>query len=153
MGMSRAGESLADWREPERNVHVLDWHERAHEFGPLGDGGTRARYRSQSDGQDSCGSRPGEVTRSLTEKRRRKSSRRLRRPTHSTQSLRRGAEAPSSERGESDQRRACEACFPAPPACDPCNVRTVQRCANGRMARTNRAAWLPAIRQPRRRSV
>ncbi|MBZ5559967.1 MAG: sigma-70 family RNA polymerase sigma factor [Acidobacteriia bacterium] len=27
------GESLVDWREPERNAHVLDWHERAHEFG------------------------------------------------------------------------------------------------------------------------
>jgi RNA polymerase primary sigma factor len=28
-----AGESLVDWREPERNARVLDWHERAHEFG------------------------------------------------------------------------------------------------------------------------
>ena len=26
-------ESLIDWREPERNAHVLDWRERAHEFG------------------------------------------------------------------------------------------------------------------------
>ena len=25
--------SLIDWREPERNLHVLDWRERAHEFG------------------------------------------------------------------------------------------------------------------------
>jgi RNA polymerase primary sigma factor len=31
-------ESLVDWREPERNAHVLDWRERAHEFGliPIG---------------------------------------------------------------------------------------------------------------------
>ena len=28
-----SGESLVDWREPERNAHVLDWRERAHEFG------------------------------------------------------------------------------------------------------------------------
>src|SRR5437899_5488972 len=28
-----AGESLVDWRQPERNAHVLDWRERAHEFG------------------------------------------------------------------------------------------------------------------------
>jgi len=28
-----AGESLVDWREPERNARVLDWRERAHEFG------------------------------------------------------------------------------------------------------------------------
>ncbi len=28
-----AGESLADWRQPEQNAHVLDWHERAHRFG------------------------------------------------------------------------------------------------------------------------
>jgi RNA polymerase sigma factor (sigma-70 family) len=27
------GESLVDWREPERNARVLDWRERAHEFG------------------------------------------------------------------------------------------------------------------------
>jgi len=27
------GESLVDWREPERNAHVLDWRERAHGFG------------------------------------------------------------------------------------------------------------------------
>jgi RNA polymerase primary sigma factor len=26
-------EPLVDWHEPERNVHVLDWRERAHEFG------------------------------------------------------------------------------------------------------------------------
>jgi RNA polymerase primary sigma factor len=26
-------ESLVDWREPERNAHVLDWRGRAHEFG------------------------------------------------------------------------------------------------------------------------
>jgi RNA polymerase primary sigma factor len=26
-------ETLVDWRQPERNTHVLDWHERAHEFG------------------------------------------------------------------------------------------------------------------------
>ncbi len=25
--------SLIDWQEPERNMHVLDWRERAHEFG------------------------------------------------------------------------------------------------------------------------
>src|SRR5437868_11768031 len=33
--------SLVDWREPERNAHVLDWRERAHEFGlvPLDDSG------------------------------------------------------------------------------------------------------------------
>jgi RNA polymerase primary sigma factor len=29
----RRGESLVDWREPERNAHVLDWRERAHTFG------------------------------------------------------------------------------------------------------------------------
>jgi RNA polymerase primary sigma factor len=27
------GTSLVDWREPERNAHVLDWRERAHAFG------------------------------------------------------------------------------------------------------------------------
>jgi RNA polymerase primary sigma factor len=27
------GMSLVDWREPERNAHVLDWRERAHAFG------------------------------------------------------------------------------------------------------------------------
>jgi RNA polymerase primary sigma factor len=34
-----AGESLVDWRETERNAHVLDWRERAHSFGlvPVGD--------------------------------------------------------------------------------------------------------------------
>jgi RNA polymerase primary sigma factor len=26
------GTSLIDWREPERNAHVLDWRQRAHEF-------------------------------------------------------------------------------------------------------------------------
>ena len=33
------GASLIDWREPERNAHVLDWRARAHEFGlvPLDD--------------------------------------------------------------------------------------------------------------------
>ena len=30
-----AGESLVDWRQPERNAHVLDWRERAHEYGLL----------------------------------------------------------------------------------------------------------------------
>ena len=25
--------SLIDWTEPEQNMHVLDWRERAHEFG------------------------------------------------------------------------------------------------------------------------
>ncbi len=31
--------SLIDWQEPESNAHVLDWRERAHEFGlmPIGD--------------------------------------------------------------------------------------------------------------------
>ena len=31
--------SLIDWQEPESNAHVLDWRERAHEFGlmPVGD--------------------------------------------------------------------------------------------------------------------
>jgi RNA polymerase primary sigma factor len=28
-----AGTSLVDWRQPERNAHVLDWRERAHTFG------------------------------------------------------------------------------------------------------------------------
>ena len=28
-------EPLVDWREPERNAHVLDWRDRAHEFGLL----------------------------------------------------------------------------------------------------------------------
>lgn len=34
--------SLIDWQEPERNAHILDWRERAHEFGlvPVGRGGT-----------------------------------------------------------------------------------------------------------------
>jgi RNA polymerase primary sigma factor len=34
-------EPLVDWREPERNAHVLDWRDRAHEFGllPLEDTG------------------------------------------------------------------------------------------------------------------
>jgi len=34
-------ESLVDWREPERNAHILDWRERAHEFGliPVEDSG------------------------------------------------------------------------------------------------------------------
>jgi RNA polymerase primary sigma factor len=34
-----ADPSLIDWREPENNAHVLDWRERAHEFGlmPAGD--------------------------------------------------------------------------------------------------------------------
>src|SRR6185295_12821186 len=34
-------EPLVDWREPERNAHVLDWRDRAHEFGllPLEDAG------------------------------------------------------------------------------------------------------------------
>jgi RNA polymerase primary sigma factor len=27
------GTSLVDWRQPERNVHILDWRQRAHEFG------------------------------------------------------------------------------------------------------------------------
>src|SRR5438105_8063199 len=27
--------SLIDWHEPERNAHVLDWRQRAHEFGLL----------------------------------------------------------------------------------------------------------------------
>ena len=32
--------SLVDWRAPERNAHVLDWRQRAHEFGlvPLVEG-------------------------------------------------------------------------------------------------------------------
>jgi RNA polymerase primary sigma factor len=39
-------EPLVDWREPERNAHVLDWRDRAHDFGlvPLDDtGGVEAR--------------------------------------------------------------------------------------------------------------
>jgi RNA polymerase primary sigma factor len=28
-----AAESLVDWDEPDRNAHVLDWRERAHDFG------------------------------------------------------------------------------------------------------------------------
>jgi RNA polymerase primary sigma factor len=32
---ARAGDSLVDWREPVRNVRVLDWRERAHGFGLL----------------------------------------------------------------------------------------------------------------------
>src|SRR5687768_4990074 len=36
---SSSTSSLIDWREPESNAHVLDWRERAHEFGlvPAGD--------------------------------------------------------------------------------------------------------------------
>src|SRR5215471_17960473 len=33
LASSPAGESLVDWRDPERNTHILDWRERAHEFG------------------------------------------------------------------------------------------------------------------------
>jgi RNA polymerase primary sigma factor len=35
-------EPLVDWREPERNAHVLDWRDRAHDFGlvPLDDNGS-----------------------------------------------------------------------------------------------------------------
>src|SRR5262249_35855243 len=29
----RAAEPLVDWHAPEHNAHVLDWHERAHDFG------------------------------------------------------------------------------------------------------------------------
>jgi RNA polymerase primary sigma factor len=39
-------EPLVDWREPERNAHVLDWRDRAHDFGlvPLDDNaGVEAR--------------------------------------------------------------------------------------------------------------
>ena len=38
---SDRGESLVDWREPEANAHVLDWRQRAHEFGlvPLEENG------------------------------------------------------------------------------------------------------------------
>jgi RNA polymerase sigma factor (sigma-70 family) len=38
-------EPLVDWHEPERNAHVLDWHERAHEFGlvPIDEHGTIER--------------------------------------------------------------------------------------------------------------
>jgi RNA polymerase primary sigma factor len=34
-------ESLIDWHDPDRNAHVLDWRQRAHEFGlvPVGDDG------------------------------------------------------------------------------------------------------------------
>jgi RNA polymerase primary sigma factor len=32
-GHGRRREALIDWREPERNSHILDWRERAHEFG------------------------------------------------------------------------------------------------------------------------
>ena len=38
MSPSRArdtGGPLIDWRQPERNAHVLDWRERAHAFGLL----------------------------------------------------------------------------------------------------------------------
>ena len=39
--------SLIDWNEPEQNMHVLDWRERAHEFGIVpGD-------ESDRDGRDS----------------------------------------------------------------------------------------------------
>src|SRR5262245_14838677 len=38
---SRPADSLIDWRRPEQNAHVLDWRERAHEFGlnPIGETG------------------------------------------------------------------------------------------------------------------
>jgi RNA polymerase primary sigma factor len=41
-GRPAKGESLVDWREPEINSHILDWRERAHEFGlvPIDDQGT-----------------------------------------------------------------------------------------------------------------
>jgi RNA polymerase primary sigma factor len=32
-GRGSGDEPLVDWREPEHNAHVLDWRERAHEFG------------------------------------------------------------------------------------------------------------------------
>ena len=31
--LSERGASLIDWQEPERNMHVLDWRARAHDFG------------------------------------------------------------------------------------------------------------------------
>jgi RNA polymerase primary sigma factor len=36
-----SGASLVDWSQPERNAHILDWHERAHAFGlvPVGEDG------------------------------------------------------------------------------------------------------------------
>jgi RNA polymerase primary sigma factor len=30
-----SADPLVDWRQPERNAHILDWRERAHEFGLL----------------------------------------------------------------------------------------------------------------------
>jgi RNA polymerase primary sigma factor len=39
LDLEAPGESLVDWQQPERNARVLDWRERAHEFGlvPVGD--------------------------------------------------------------------------------------------------------------------
>jgi RNA polymerase primary sigma factor len=44
------GTTLIDWNEPDRNAHVLDWRERAHEFGlvPLEDGETYVEPRVPS---------------------------------------------------------------------------------------------------------
>jgi len=34
-GRPRASESLIDWQDPDRNARILDWRQRAHEFGLL----------------------------------------------------------------------------------------------------------------------
>jgi RNA polymerase primary sigma factor len=50
-----AAGSLIDWREPEPNAHVLDWRERAHEFGLLPAGGAAAipeDDRPEDDGDE-----------------------------------------------------------------------------------------------------
>jgi RNA polymerase primary sigma factor len=55
-GGRACGESLVDWREPERNARVLDWRERAHEFGLI-----------PVDGQASMGPRTIEPRERLVE--------------------------------------------------------------------------------------
>ena len=44
--------SLIDWREPEANAHVLDWRERAHQFGLL-----PASDDAEGSGHEAGGSR------------------------------------------------------------------------------------------------
>jgi RNA polymerase primary sigma factor len=48
-----AEDTFIDWRQPDRNLHVLDWRERAHQFGlvPVDDGGDDTADPHAMDGQ------------------------------------------------------------------------------------------------------
>src|SRR5262245_29636678 len=37
-------DGLIDWNEPSRNMHILDWRERAREFGLLPDSGDHPEF-------------------------------------------------------------------------------------------------------------